>query len=99
MDSNLPPNQAPTQPQIPAQITPEQLEQMKAIARQRAIEQTMSQQIPEPQPQPEIVYVRRNLTVAEVIVVFIISCGLVIGVPATLNFVTNFLPRVEIKVN
>jgi len=97
MDSNLPPNQ----PEIPAQITPEQLEQMKAIARQRAIEQTIAQQPPEPPPQvqPKIVYVRRNLTVAEVIVVFIISCGLVIGIPAAWNLVTNVLPRIEIKVH
>lgn len=97
MDSNLPPNQ----PKTPGQITPEQLEQMKAIARERAIEQAMAQQIPkaQPQPQPKIVYVRRNLTVAELIVVFIISCGLVIGIPAAWNLVTNVLPRIEIKVH
>jgi len=37
------------------------------------------------------------LTVAELIVVFAIACGLVTGVQATWNFVSNNLPRIEIK--
>ena len=82
MDSQLQPDQE--QPQT--QITPEQLEEMKFMARQQAIQQ-------------EVVYVRRNLTVAEVIVVFIISCGLVFGIQASWNFATNVLPKIEIKVN
>lgn len=48
-------------------------------------------------PQPQVVYVRRNLTVAELIVVFAISCGLVTGVQAAWNFASNHLPRIEIK--
>ena len=48
-------------------------------------------------PQPSVVYVRRNLTVAELIVVFAIACGLVTGVQATWNFASNVLPRIEIK--
>lgn len=48
-------------------------------------------------PQPQVVYVRRNLTVAELIVVFAIACGLVTGIQATWNFTTNYLPRIEIK--
>lgn len=47
--------------------------------------------------QPQIVYVRRNLTVAELILVFTISCGVVTGLQATWNFVSNNLPRIEIK--
>ncbi len=93
MDSQLPTNQE--QPQN--QITPEQLEEMKLIARQRAIEQITQQR--QSIQQPEVVYVRRNLTVAEVIVVFIISCGLVFGIQASWNFATNVLPKIEIKVN
>ena len=93
MDSQLPPNQEPTQPQI----TPEQLEQMKFVARQQAMQQVIAQR--QVEPQPKVIYVRRNLTVAEVIAVFVISCGLVIGIPATWNFATNYLPRIEIKVN
>ena len=95
MDSNLPPNQ----PQAPAQITPEQLEEMKALARQQAIQQTFAQRPPEPPTPPQVVYVRRNLTVAELIAVFVISCGLVFGVQVTWNFATNLLPRIEVKVN
>jgi hypothetical protein len=48
-------------------------------------------------PQPNVVYVRRNLTVAELIVVFAIACGLVTGVQAAWSFVSNNLPRIEIK--
>jgi hypothetical protein len=39
MDSNLPPDQS----QIPPQITPQQLEEMKAYARQQAIQQSYTQ--------------------------------------------------------
>lgn len=56
-----------------------------------------SQRIQIPTPQPQFVYVRRNLTVAELIVVFAIACGIVTGVQATWNFVSNSLPRIEIK--
>ena len=49
------------------------------------------------QPQPQIVYLRRNLTVAELIIVFAIACGLVTGVQAAWNFASNHLPRIEIK--
>ena len=50
-----------------------------------------------PNTQPQVVYVRRNLTVAELIVVFAIACGLVTGIPAIWNSVSNYLPRIEIK--
>ena len=93
MDSQLPPNQDPSQ----NQITPDQLEQMKIMARQQAIEQVVAQrQIQQPS---KIVYVRRNLTIAEVIAVFIISCGLVYGTQFVWNFSSNVLPKIEIKVN
>ena len=95
MDSNLSPDQS----QLPPQITPEQLEQMKAVARERAIQSTYAQRVQEVPPQQQVVYVRRNLTVAELIAVFIISCGLVFGVQLTWNFATNILPRIEVKVN
>ena len=48
-------------------------------------------------PQQQVVYVRRNLTVAELILVFAISCGLVTGLQAAWNFASNNLPRIEIK--
>ena len=47
--------------------------------------------------QPQVVYVRRNLTVAELIVVFAISCGIVVGIQGAWNFASNHLPRIEIK--
>jgi len=56
-----------------------------------------SSQIPFPALQPQVVYVRRNLTVAELIVVFVISCGLVTGVQAAWNFAADVLPRIEIR--
>ena len=93
MDSQLPPDQE----SLENQITPEQLEQMKQIARQRAVQQVIGS--PTTPQQQRIVYVRRNLTVAEVIAVFIISCGIVFGVQFGWNFATNILPRIEVKVN
>ena len=93
MDSQLQPDQE--QPQT--QITPEQLEEMKMMARQQAIQQVIQQK--QLEQQQKIVYVRRNLTVAEVIFVFVISCGLVFGIQAGWNFATNLLPKIEIKVN
>jgi len=47
-------------------------------------------------PPGRVVYVRRNLTVAELIVVFLISCGLVLGVQGTWHLANN-LPRIEVK--
>ena len=93
MDSQLPTNQE----SLENQITPEQLEQMKQIARQRAVQQVIGS--PTTPQQQRVVYVRRNLTVAEVIAVFIISCGIVFGIQISWNFATNILPRIEVKVN
>ena len=93
MDSQLPPN-----PEVPQnQITPDQLEQMKVLARQQAMQQVLTQR--QVEQQPRIVYVRRNLTVAEVIAIFIISCGIVFGGQMSWNFISNVLPRIEVKVN
>jgi hypothetical protein len=49
-------------------------------------------------PQPSVVYIRRNLTVAELIVVFAIACGLVTGIQAIWNTGSRFLPSIEIRV-
>lgn len=54
------------------------------------------QQTPIVNQQPKIQYVRRNLTVAEIIVIFALSCGLVFGVQSLWGFATN-LPKIEIK--
>jgi len=120
MNSQLPPNEERYEENIPPEnsnetplttgITAEQIAQMKALAREQAIQQALinkktiqrRKQVPFTSPTPiqeKVVYVRRNLTVAEVIVVFAISIGVVIGIPAVWNFASNILPRVEIKVN
>ena len=98
MEEQIPPSQPPQQMTLEGQITPEQLVQLKARARELAIQQTIAQQAVIPQQQPQVVYVRRNLTVAEILLVILLSCGIVTGIQWSWNIVTNVLPRVEIKV-
>jgi len=106
MEEQIPPSQSPTQiPQpfqgLEGQITPEQLAEMKARARELAIQQALAQQAslqPRPQTQPQVVYVRRNLTVAELLLVLLLSCGIVTGIQLSWKTVTNFLPRIEVNV-
>lgn len=109
MEEQIPSSQVPTQPreyleqqpQIPNQITPEMLDLMKAKARELAIKQVVEQRtvpssIPTQTP-PQVVYVRRNLTIAELLLILLISCGVVTGIQAGWNFVSNILPRLEIR--
>ena len=100
MEEQIPASQPPmqTSPQMENQITPEQLEAMKARARELAIQQTIAQQAAVQQQQPRVIYVRRNLTVAEVLLVFLLSCGIVTGIQWTWNTLSNVLPKIEIKV-
>ena len=65
MEEQVPPSQPPVNPQI----TPEQLQQMKARARDLAIQQTLAQNAPVSPPQPQVIYVRRNLTLAEIVII------------------------------
>jgi hypothetical protein len=61
--------------------------------------------IPAPTPQvlqppaaePQVIYVRRNLTWAELILVFAISTGCVLGIQGIWTLATDILPRIEIK--
>lgn len=97
MEDQIPPSQAP---EIPS-ISPGQLEEMKARAREMAIQQAFAQQgaqQQQQQQQPKIVYLRRNLTVAEILLVFLISCGIVTGIQWTWSALSNVLPKIEIKV-
>ena len=94
MEEQVPPSQPPVNPQI----TPERLAQMKARAKELAIQQTLAQNAASLPPKPQVIYVRRNLTIAEMIVIFTVSCVLVTGVQFTWNIVSDFLPKVEIKV-
>jgi hypothetical protein len=97
VSQSVPPNPAsefmPEQPQI----TPETLAQMKAIAKERAVRMVAAQQQSYPPQEPKVVYVRRNLTVAELLLIILLSCGIVTGIQYTWNFATNILPRIEIK--
>ena len=94
MEEQVPPSQPPINPPI----TPEQLEQMKARAKSLAIQQTLAQKAAILPPQTKVIYVRRNLTIAELIIILLLSCGLVIGVQFTWNSVNEFLPRLDINV-
>jgi hypothetical protein len=96
--SSIPPQS--NQP-TPGQITPETLEMMKRQAREMAVAQYMAQQqqpvAPPPAPKPEVVYVPRTLTVAELILIFVLSMGMVVGIQAGWKFASETLPRIEIK--
>ena len=94
MEEQVPPSQQPGVPQI----TPEQLAQMKARARELAIQQTLAQNITNKPPNPQVIYVRRNLTIAEIVLLLMVSCLLVTGVQFGWRVATDFLPRVEIQV-
>jgi len=94
MEEQVPPSQPPVNPPI----TPEQLQQMKAQAKSLAIQQTLAQKRAILPPQPQVIYVRRNLTLAEIIVILALACGLVTGIQFTWNIVNDFLPKLEIKV-
>jgi hypothetical protein len=97
MEEQIPPSQPPQQMTLEGQITPEMLVELKARAREIAVQQTIAQQQSIPPQQPQVVYVRRNLTVAEVLLVILLSCGIVTGIQWSWNIVTNVLPRIEIK--
>ena len=113
MEDQIPASQVPQQSQG---ISPEQLAEMKARAREQAIRMTMQQQTPPPQspqspvvlpggymympeaPEPKIVYVRRNLTVAEILVIAVVSCTVVGGIQGVWGFASKHLPQIEVRV-
>lgn len=108
MDEQVPASQEFQIPQAPqAQIPKPDFAAMRQMAMQQAIAQhqqskqleyQMQQQAPEPLVQePKVVYVRRNFTVAELLVTFLIACAVVLGGQFTWNFFTDVLPRIEIR--
>jgi hypothetical protein len=97
MEEQIPPSQPPMQQTLEGQITPEMLAEMKARAMELAIQQTVPQRLPMDIP-PQVVYVRRNLTVAELLLVLLLSCGIVTGIQGLWYLGTNLLPRLEIRV-
>ena len=95
-------------PNFPPNITPEMVNMMKARAREEAIRITMEQRQAAPIPQlqvpadfqrpPQVVYVRRNLTLAELLLTLLISCGIVTGVQFTWKTATDFIPKIHIQI-
>ena len=90
-------------PSVPG-VSPAMLEQMKARAREEAIRLTFEQrnQLVPPQqprvPEPNIIYARRNLTVAELLIVFLLACGTVTGIQYGWKAASSLVPHVEIKI-
>ena len=82
---------------------------MRRLALEQAIQQVTQQPVPQPlpqvapqvqqynQPETNTVYVRRNLTLAEILLMFALSCGLVLGLQASWFVATDLLPRIEIR--
>tara|TARA_R100000900_G_scaffold40913_1_gene33484 strand:- start:2406 stop:2867 length:462 start_codon:yes stop_codon:yes gene_type:complete len=93
-----------TQPQQPGvKFNVPDFEAMRKEALQQAIQQVTQTPAPPVQMQqpvseePKIVYVRRNLTLAEILVVFALASGIVLGVQGIWSFATDILPRIEIR--
>ena len=57
----------------------------------------VSQPLVQPQVEPQVIYVKRNLTLAEIIIVFAITTGCVLGIQGAWTLATDILPRIEIK--
>ena len=144
MEEQVPASQAPEPTQ---RITPEELEAMKAFAREQAIRMTYQQPplttqppisnlpyqpapeavqssqpailtVPQWPPTPEvllpkmprapepaydysapkIIYVPRNLTVAEILLICVLSCTVVGGIQAVWGFASKHLPQIEVRV-
>jgi hypothetical protein len=57
----------------------------------------ISQPLVQTQVEPQVVYVKRNLTLAEIIIVFAITTGCVLGIQGIWTVATDILPRIEIK--
>jgi hypothetical protein len=102
MENQVPASSAP-EFQIPQgpQLTPEYFAEMKRIALEQAIQQHDAQryatQTAVSAPETKIIYVKRNLTVAELLLILLLSCGIVTGVQIGFNFVSDILSRIEIK--
>jgi hypothetical protein len=97
MEEQVLPSQPPMSRPVENQVTPEMLVEMKARALELAIQQAATQR-PSMELQQQVVYVRRNLTVAELLLVMLLSCGIVTGIQGLWYLGSNLLPRLEIRV-
>lgn len=95
MDNQVPASNVP----FPG-VDPNQLAEMKRLAMEQAIQQYESQRLEmpqRPQMEPQVVYVKRNLTVAELGLIVLMAIGIVTGIQAGWNLLSNNLPVIEIK--
>ena len=101
---------AAAQQQVAQQAPPmPDFQEMRRLALEQAIQQVTQQPAPQAPPavqpsaqpyvEPDVktVYVRRNLTLAEILVVFALASGVVLGVQGLWSFTTDLLPRIEIR--
>tara|TARA_B100001939_G_C16706680_1_gene515159 strand:- start:176 stop:490 length:315 start_codon:yes stop_codon:yes gene_type:complete len=102
MEEQIPSNQPEQQ-----RFTPEMLEQLKRQAKDLAIQQALQQRLaveqsqnlrPDPSKATKVVVRRRNLTLAELLVMLAVSCGLVFGLQSCWNYTSNILPKIEVKI-
>ena len=77
------------------QATGEQQQQFVQLPVQQPA--PVSQPLVQPQVEPQVIYVKRNLTLAEIIIVFAITTGCVLGIQGIWTVATDILPRIEIK--
>ena len=77
------PPQSPVRPQPPR---PEPVQQ-----------QLPKQTYQPPVPQPNVVYLRRNLTIAEILIILALSTGILAGVQFAWGVSTDILSRIEIR--
>ena len=101
-----PPSQQPPMPNFAAMRELALQQAIEQVTGQRGAEAppaqvqqppTVQPAPPQPRPEPKVVYVRRNLTLAELILVFALSIGMVTGVQFVWQVVTDILPRIEIR--
>jgi hypothetical protein len=52
----------------------------------------------QPPVPPQVVYVRRNMTLAELLLTLLLACGIVTGVQFTWKAATTFLPRIQVQI-
>ena len=109
MENQIPSNVPPSiQSQI-SSISPEALEAMREQAWKMAEQQVAANRNAMPSTQgpvdprlgqlpSKVVYVKRNLSVAEVVFMLLLSCGIVAGVQGVWGIVSNNIPRIEIKI-
>lgn len=77
------------------QATGEQQQQFVQLPVQQPA--PISQPLVQPQVEPQVIYVKRNLTLAEIIIIFAITTGCVLGIQGAWTLATDILPRIEIK--